>query len=47
MYMHWQSGKPDDADGRENHDEQCGKIQSDGTWDDVTCSAMSGFLCER
>jgi len=47
VYTHWQSGVPDDRDGRENHDEQCAKIQTDGTWDDVTCSAMTGFLCER
>ncbi|TMQ23361.1 MAG: C-type lectin domain-containing protein [Deltaproteobacteria bacterium] len=27
--------------------EQCGKIQSDGTWDDVSCTATTPFLCER
>jgi Lectin C-type domain len=47
LYTHWQSGVPDDRDDRENHDEQCAKIQSDGTWDDVACSATTGFLCER
>jgi hypothetical protein len=47
VYTHWESGKPDDRDGSENHEEQCAKIQTDGTWDDVACSAMTGFLCER
>ena len=47
VYTHWQSGVPDDQDGSEDHDEQCAKIQANGTWDDVTCNAMTGFLCER
>ena len=46
-YTHWQSGVPDDQDGRENHDEQCAKMQSDGTWDDVACGTAYNFLCER
>jgi hypothetical protein len=45
-FTHWDSGKPDDGDGRENHAEQCGKL--DGTtWDDASCSQINGFLCER
>lgn len=46
-YMHWQPGTPDDRDDRETRDEQCAKIQGDGTWDDVACSATTPFLCER
>jgi hypothetical protein len=47
VYTHWQSGKPDDSDGRENRAEQCGKIQANATWDDVVCNATTGFFCER
>jgi hypothetical protein len=46
-FTHWQSGAPDDRDNNENGDEQCAKIQTDGTWDDVTCSSSINFLCER
>jgi hypothetical protein len=47
VFTHWQSGVPDDRDNNENGDEQCAKIQTDGTWDDVTCSSSINFLCER
>jgi Lectin C-type domain len=47
VYSRWQPGTPDDQDGDEDRDEQCGKLQDNDTWDDVTCAAMSGFLCER
>jgi hypothetical protein len=46
-YTHWQSGVPNDQDGNENGDEQCAKIQTDGTWDDVACSSSIEFFCER
>ena len=47
VYTHWQSGVPDDADDRENRSEQCAKMQSDGTWDDISCGTALDFLCER
>jgi hypothetical protein len=46
-FTQWHAGKPDDADGNENHQEQCGKIQVDGTWDDDPCSEPLDFFCER
>jgi hypothetical protein len=47
VFTHWQSGAPDDADNNENGAEQCAKIQTDGTWDDVTCGSSINFFCER
>ena len=46
-FTNWQSGVPDDRDNTENGAEQCAKLQTDGTWDDVTCSSSIDFLCER
>jgi Lectin C-type domain len=47
VFTNWQSGVPDDRDNDENGAEQCAKIQTDGTWDDVTCSSPINFFCER
>ena len=47
VYTHWQSGKPDDGGGGEGGNEQCGKMQPDGQWDDATCAQGNRFLCER
>jgi hypothetical protein len=48
VFTHWQAGGiPDDADGRENRNEQCAKMQGDGTWDDIQCGTALDFLCER
>lgn len=46
-YTHWANGKPDDSDGRENGAEQCGKMETDGQWDDTECTQTNRFLCER
>lgn len=47
VYTRWQTGKPDDRDGKETGEEQCAKIQTDGTWDDVACTSSLDFVCER
>lgn len=47
VYTHWVNGKPDDGDGRESGAEQCGKMQTDGQWDDAGCTQANRFLCER
>jgi hypothetical protein len=47
VYMNWQRGAPNDEDGNENFEEQCAEIQSDDTWDDVSCGSTMPFLCER
>ena len=47
-YTNWAAGKPDDADGNENHQEQCGNINPNGTWDDTECNAVAlPFFCSR
>lgn len=46
-YTRWASGRPDDQDDRENGQEQCGKIESSGAWDDVACGDPIAFFCER
>jgi lectin-like protein len=46
-FTHWQNGTPNDADGNENHSEQCAKMQTDGTWDDVPCTDRYPFFCGR
>ena len=48
VYTHWQQGgKPDDADGNENREEQCASISPDSTWDDNACNSPIDFVCER
>ena len=46
-FTRWQGGVPNDADGNENGDEQCGHIQPDGTWDDAGCGVPHAVACER
>jgi hypothetical protein len=46
-YTRWQVGAPNDRDGHENGEEQCGRIQIDGTWDDMSCGSSLDFLCAR
>lgn len=47
VFTHWQQNVPDDDGGNEDLDEQCGKMQGDGFWDDVRCGDTTPFLCER
>lgn len=47
VYTRWATGRPDDQDDRENGQEQCGKIESSGIWDDVACNDQIAFFCER
>jgi Lectin C-type domain len=47
VYTHWAAGKPDDGGNGENRSEQCGKLQTDGQWDDAVCTQANRFLCER
>jgi Lectin C-type domain len=47
-YTNWRAGKPDDAGGGENGQEQCALIFNDGTWDDTGCGAIATpFICSR
>jgi hypothetical protein len=47
-FISWAAGKPDDAGGGENGAEQCAAIASNGTWDDMSCSAFAfPFTCSR
>jgi Lectin C-type domain len=47
-YTNWRAGKPDDAGGGENGQEQCALMFNDGTWDDTGCGAIaSPFICGR
>jgi hypothetical protein len=44
----WHDGRPDDADGSENKQEQCGALDTDGTWDDTPCGFNGlAFVCQR
>lgn len=47
VYMHWAAGKPDDGGGGEGGAEQCGKLQTNGQWDDAVCTQGNRFLCRR
>jgi hypothetical protein len=46
-FTNWQSGAPNDSDGNENQQEQCGHMEPNGTWDDEACSSTRAFFCER
>ena len=47
-FTNWAAGKPDDAGGGENGQEQCGHIATDGTWDDDICGLNGiAFVCQH
>ena len=47
-YTNWDVGEPDDVDGVENGEEQCGyRVGADGTWHDDVCAESHAFLCRR
>jgi len=47
IFDRWQTGAPNDADNIEDHTEQCGHIQADGTWDDEACTSLRAYFCQR
>jgi hypothetical protein len=47
-FTSWHAGQPDDADGVESHQEQCGTVATDGTWDDQACGFNGlAFVCQH
>jgi hypothetical protein len=47
IFQNWLTGKPDDGTQGENNDEQCARMATNGTWDDVECGQPHRFACER
>ena len=43
LYVQWNPNEPNDA----NDDEDCAEMVTDGNWNDITCLAERGFICER
>ncbi len=41
-YSNWAAGEPNNGAGNED----CTHVRDDGTWNDVSCSAVYPFLCE-
>jgi hypothetical protein len=46
-YNNWAQGKPDDAGGVEDGQEQCAAMLPGGGWDDDPCDQLQGFFCRR
>jgi hypothetical protein len=48
-YTHWHSGQPDDNNGSENGQEDCGDLEAGWSWDwnDDQCNDPQAYVCER
>jgi hypothetical protein len=47
--MAWHAGQPDDYDGAESGQEQCGDMEMGWTWDwnDDGCNDQQAYVCEQ
>lgn len=45
-YFNWGSGEPNDQQGTENNEENCGVLRADGMWNDLGCTNTRQYFCE-